>query len=176
MSSFRVLFVCVGNVCRSPLGELLMAPLLPGGFEVSSAGVSALVDAPMAPEAATHLEAAGLSASGFRSRQLLPSMVDDSDLVLAATRTIRSRVLEDSPGALRRTFTVLEFAALMDVVDPDPDEGPAGLVRLAAAERSRSRLDDDDIPDPYRRGVEANARAATLMSDAVKRIAACLAP
>ena len=176
MSSFRVLFVCVGNVCRSPLGELLLAPLLPGGFEVSSAGVAALVDEPMAPEAATHVVAAGLSASEFRSRQLLPSMVEDSDLVLAATRAIRSRVLEDTPGALRRTFTVLEFAALVDLVEPAPGEGPAGLVRQAAAERSRSTLDDDDIPDPYRRGVEANARAAALMSDAVKRIAAGLAP
>jgi protein-tyrosine phosphatase len=103
-------------------------------------------------------------------------MVEDSDLVLAATRAIRSRVLEDTPGALRRTFTVLEFAALVDLVEPAPGEGPAGLVRQAAAERSRSMLDDDDIPDPYRRGVEANARAAVLMSDAVKRIAAGLAP
>ena len=69
---------------------------------------------------------------------------------------------------------MLEFAALVDVVDRDPDDGPAGLVRRAAAERSRSTLDDDDIPDPYRRGVEANARAAALMSDAVERIAAGL--
>ena len=174
MTSFRVLFVCVGNVCRSPLGELLLAPLLPDGFEVSSAGVAALVDEPMAPEAAIHLEEVGLSASGFRSRQLLPSMVEHSDLVLTATRAIRSRVLEDSPAALRRTFTVLEFADLVDVVDQVPDDGPAGLVRGAAAERSRSTLEDDDIPDPYRRGVEANARAAALMSDAVERIAAGL--
>ena len=101
-------------------------------------------------------------------------MVEDSDLVLTATRAIRSRVLEDSPAALRRTFTVLEFADLVDVVDRHPDDGPADLVRRAAAERSRSTLDDDDIPDPYRRGVEANARAAALMSDAVERIAAGL--
>jgi len=176
VSSFRVLFVCVGNVCRSPLGELLLAPLLPEGFEVSSAGVAALVGEPMAPQAAIHLEEVGLSADGFRARQLLPSMVEDSDLVLTASRAIRSRVLEDTPRALRRTFTVLEFAALMDLLDPAPGEGAAALVQLAAAERSRSAREDDDIPDPYRRGVEANARAAALMSDAVKRIAAGLAP
>ena len=37
--------------------------------------------------------------------------------MLTATRDIRSRVLEDSPAALRRTFTVLEFAALLDTVE-----------------------------------------------------------
>ena len=130
----------------------------------------------MAPEAAAHLEPLGLSANGFRSRQLVPSMVEESDLVLTATRALRSRVLEDTPGALRRTFTVREFAALMDVVDLAPDAGPAALVRLAADERSRSTLDDYDIPDPYRRGPEANAWAAALMSDAVKQIAEGLAP
>ena len=31
MSDFRVLFVCVGNVCRSPLGERLLAAMLPDG-------------------------------------------------------------------------------------------------------------------------------------------------
>jgi protein-tyrosine phosphatase len=176
MTPFRVLFVCIGNVCRSPLGELSLRPLLPEGFEVASAGVAALVGEPMTPEAAVHLEAEGLSAEGFRSRQLVPSMVQESDLVLTATRAIRSRVLEDTPTALRRTFTVLEFAALLDVVAPDPGAGPADLVALAAAERSRATLEDDDIPDPYRRGVEANARAAALMGGAVRRIAAGLAP
>ena len=100
-------------------------------------------------------------------------MVDESDLVLTATKAIRSRVLEDSPGALRRTFTVLEFAALLDVVGADAD--PAALVRTAADERSRAALDDYDIPDPYGRGSEAHAAAAELMAAAVERIAKALA-
>ena len=103
MSDFRILFVCVGNVCRSPLGERLLASRLEGrGVEVSSAGVGALVGEPMTPESVQHVEAYGAKADGFVSRQLDPAMVDESDLVLTATRAIRSRVLEDSPGALRR--------------------------------------------------------------------------
>jgi len=44
MTAFRVLFVCIGNVCRSPLGErLLAAKLRSEAFEVSSAGVGAMV-------------------------------------------------------------------------------------------------------------------------------------
>ena len=53
MTGFRILFVCVGNVCRSPLGERLLAARLPADrFEVSSAGVGALAGAAMDPEAA----------------------------------------------------------------------------------------------------------------------------
>ena len=169
MSRFRVLFVCVGNVCRSPLGQHLLASRVPAEeFEVTSAGVGALVGEPMSPEAAIHLEPYGVSADGFVSRQLTPDMVDESDLVLTATKAIRSRVLEDSPAAMRRTFTVLEFAALLDVVDKGGD--PADLVARAAAERSRAVLDDYDIPDPHRRGEEANALAAHRMATAVERI------
>ena len=174
MTAFTVLFVCIGNVCRSPLGERLLASKLPDdGFVVSSAGVGAMVDSAMTREAAVHLESYGGSADGFVSRQLTPAMVKESDLVLAATTAIRSRVLEDSPGALRRTFTVLEFAALLDVVPAESD--PATLVRTAAEERSRAALDDYDIPDPYGRGDQAHAVAAQTMAAAVDRIAKALA-
>ncbi len=174
MSTFRVLFVCVGNVCRSPLGERLLAPRLPAtGFAVASAGVGAMVGAPMSPEAAVHLEAYGGSADGFTARSLTPDMVSESDLVLTATKAIRSRVLEDSPGALRRTFTVLELAALLDVVPPADDLRE--LVRSAADARSQAAVTDLDIPDPYGRGEEANALAARLMAGAVDRIAKVLA-
>ena len=175
VSTFRVLFVCIGNVCRSPLGERLLSHRLDGsGIEVSSAGVGAMVGSPMNPEAAIHLEPYGATADEFEARQLTGQMVKDSDLVLTATKAIRSRVLEDSPGALRRTFTVLEFAALLDVVDPQLE--PGELVRVAAQERSRATLEEYDIPDPYGRGEEVHAQAADLMAAAVERIAKGLAP
>ena len=167
---FRVLFVCVGNVCRSPLGERLLAKRLENtDVEVSSAGVAALVGAPMTPQSAVHLGPYGATADGFASRQLTPRIVEESDLVLAATKAIRSRILEDSPSALRRTFTMREFAALLDIVEPSGDR--ARLVRSAAEERSRAALDDYDIVDPYGRDDEAYAHAATLIGAAVDRIA-----
>lgn len=175
MSTFRVLFVCIGNVCRSPLGERLLASRLPQErFAVSSAGVGALVGSPMDPQAAAQLESYGGSADGFVARALTREMVQESDLVLAATRAIRSRVLEDAPAALRRTFTVRELATLLDVIEPDDD--PVVLVRTAAEERSRAALDDYDVPDPYGRGDEAHAVAAEAMATAVERIAKGLDP
>lgn len=166
---FRVLFVCVGNICRSPLGEHLLRMSLPAeGFSVSSAGVQALEGWPMAPEAAAELELRGGSAEGFAARRLTEEMVAEADLVLTATLGLRSRVLAESPGALRRTFTVREFAALLDLVDaPTLQE----LVSRAGASRSRVVVDDYDIADPYRRDVSVHAHAAALMSEAVERIA-----
>ena len=112
---FRVLFVCIGNVCRSPMGERLLAARLPAErFEVSSAGVGAMVGYAMSRYAAEELASYGGDPTGFAARQLTPPMLEQSDLVLTATRALRSRVLAEVPGALRRTFTILEFAALLE--------------------------------------------------------------
>ena len=164
-----MLFVCIGNICRSPLGEALLRDALPAeGFDVSSAGVRAVVGSAMSPDAARELAARGGDAGDFRARQLTEEMVEESDLVLTATRELRSRVLEDSPGALRRTFTVREFAALLDQVD---DEDLHEMVAEAAAKRSRVVIDDFNIADPYGQGNEAHAIAAEQMDKAVQRIA-----
>ncbi|WP_445258353.1 arsenate reductase/protein-tyrosine-phosphatase family protein [Nocardioides aurantiacus] len=170
MATYRVLVVCVGNVCRSPLGERLLAARLGDGFEVSSAGVGALVGDPMDPAAAAHLERLGGSAEGFAARQLTEAIVRGSDLVLTATKDVRARVLQESPVAMRRTFTLRELAALVEVVGSQPD--PAALVAAAARERSRAGVEEYDVADPYRRGEEAHALAAAQVDEAVTRIAA----
>lgn len=166
---FRVLFVCIGNVCRSPVGERLLAARLPSArFEVSSAGVGAMVGYAMSRYAAEELRSFGGDPTGFAARQLTPDIVERSDLVLTATRELRSQVLAEAPGALRRTFTFLEFAAL--VVDAEGGS-PAEVVKWAGAHRSLVANIDQDVPDPYRRGAEAHALAARTIDTAVQVIA-----
>jgi protein-tyrosine phosphatase len=166
---FRVLFVCIGNVCRSPVGERLLAAKLPSGrFEVSSAGVGAMVGYAMSRYAAEELRSFGGDPTGFAARQLTTDIVERSDLVLTATRELRSQVLAEVPGALRRTFTILELAAL--VVDAEGST-PAEVVKWAGAHRSQVGNIDQDVPDPYRRGAEEHARAARTIDAAVQLIA-----
>lgn len=168
-SPFRVLLVCVGNVCRSPVGERLLAMRLsPERFEVSSAGVGAMVGYAMSRYAAAELRGYGGDPTGFAARQLTPQMIEEADLVLAATRDLRSQVLAESPGALRRTFTILEFAALLELGEGG---SPAEVVRWAGAHRSAAAAVEQDVPDPFRRGAEAHAAAAKAINDAVQRIA-----
>jgi protein-tyrosine phosphatase len=168
-SRFRVLFVCIGNVCRSPVGERLLAARLPADrFEVSSAGVGAMVGYAMSRYAAAELRGYGGDPTGFAARQLTPAVIEQADLLLTATRDLRSQVLAESPGALRRTFTVLEFAALVGMSEGG---SPADVVRWAGAHRSAAAAVEQDVPDPFRRGAEAHAAAARAIHDAVGRIA-----
>ena len=110
------------------------------------------------------------SADGFAARQLTPAMVDESDLVLTATKAIRSRVLEDSPGALRRTFTVLELAALLDVVGADSRPGCPGAHGGATSARGLHWTTTTSLT-PTAAATQAHAVAAELMTAAVERIA-----
>ena len=166
---FRVLFVCIGNVCRSPVGERLLAARLPRDrFQVASAGVSAMVGYSMSRYAAEELRSYGGDPTGFAARQLTPDLLERSDLVLTATREVRSQVLAEVPSALRRAFTVLEFAALVENAEGST---PADLVRWASLHRSTVAGVDQDVPDPYRRGSEEHARAARALDAAVQQIA-----
>jgi protein-tyrosine phosphatase len=167
--AFQVLFVCIGNVCRSPVGERLLASRLPvERFEVGSAGVGAMVGYAMSRYAAAELKGYGGDPTGFAARALTPDLIAGADLLLTATRDLRSQVLSESPGALRRTFTVLEFAHLVEMAE---GSSPAEVVRWAGAHRSAAAGIEQDVPDPFRRGAEAHAAAAKAMHDAVEQIA-----
>ncbi|MCX6396623.1 MAG: hypothetical protein NTV23_09065 [Propionibacteriales bacterium] len=169
LPTFRVLFVCIGNVCRSPVGERLLAARLPRGrFEVSSAGVGAMVGYAMSKYASAELRGYGGDPTGFAARQLTPELIQDADLILTATRELRSQVLSESPGALRRTFTILEFAALAAMSDV---RTPGEVVKWAGAHRSAAAAVEQDVPDPFRRGAEVHAAAAAAINGAVLEIA-----
>ena len=169
---FRVLFVCIGNVCRSPVGERLLAARLPAGrFEVGSAGVGAMIGYAMSRYAAEELRSYGGDPTGFAARQMTPDLVEGSDLVLTATRELRSLVLAEVPTALRRTFTILEFAALAEQAEAATAATAVDLVGWAATHRSMVANVEQDVPDPYRRGAHAHAMAAATIHEAVQRIA-----
>lgn len=176
---FTVLFVCVGNICRSPLAERLLRERLReqlGGSRdeviVESAGVRALVGWPMDELAAQELARLGLSNDTFRAHQLTEQMTAQADLVLTATKELRSRVLEDAPAALRRTFTIREFAALVDGVTA---ESPQQLVADAAQRRSSANVTDYDVPDPVDAGAAVHREAAGLIDIALVPIARAIA-
>lgn len=167
--AFRVLFVCIGNVCRSPVGERLLAARLPEDrFVVGSAGVGAMVGYAMSKYAAAELEGYGGDPTGFAARQLTPELIEGADLILTATRELRSQVLSEAPGALRRTFTILEFAALATMSEVT---APSEVVKWAGAHRSAAAAVEQDVPDPFRRGAEVHAAAAAAIHGAVEEIA-----
>src|SRR5206468_2551998 len=116
---FAILHVCIGNICRSVMAERLTRRDVERRMGacahqilVSSAGTGARPGEPMHPLTAAALRASGLDAGGFAARRLTPELVAASDLVLASTVVERDAVLDMAPSALRRTFTLREFARL----------------------------------------------------------------
>ncbi len=177
-----VLNVCVGNVCRSPLAQGLLVHRLTelgaaGRVEVSSAGVRATPGAAMHPTSLGDLRARGGDLDDFAARRLTDAMVREADLVLAATRNVRSAVLHESPAAMRRSFTLVEFAELAGPTVSRPTR-PGGtfadLVRQCAERRTEVSRHDLDVEDPIR-GTEADfARVADRIDAAVGVIAEVL--
>ncbi|HOB49569.1 MAG TPA: low molecular weight phosphatase family protein [Mycobacterium sp.] len=159
----HILFVCTGNICRSPTAERLAAGLAMADIRASSAGTRAVIAHPMHPEAAQALLDLGGDPTGFSARQLTPAIATDADLVIAMTRAHRDAVLELAPRQLHRTFILTEAAALTTQFEP------ADLGDLSTL-RPQLRADDlEDIADPIGKTPEVYAEVA-------EQIAALVAP
>lgn len=179
---FTVLVVCTGNVCRSPAIERLFRSAFgAAGITVHSAGTGALVGEPIQPPMVGLLEERGVDGGTFAARHVTEDHISSADIILAATREHRAAVVEQVPSAIRRTFTVREFARLADQVDPvrlNIAAGPGGppakrfaaLVPLAAAERVQVDPELDDIVDPYRRSDAVYQESFGQILEAVRAI------
>lgn len=169
MSRFRILAVCTANICRSPMVEILLRQRLdPEDFEVASAGVQGWHEAPVDSMVVLELERLGARADDFASRAVDAQMVHDADLILTATRDQRAVVLGRHPEALRRTFTLREFAELVE--DMIGVSSPAEMVATAYRRRSEAGT-DVDLPDPFRRPPDVHRLVADQISNAVGIIA-----
>jgi protein-tyrosine phosphatase len=129
----RVLFVCLGNICRSPTAEAVFraiaareAPDLT--IEIDSAGTAGyhIGDAPdkRSQEAALHR---GYDMSQLRARSVAPEDFHRFDLILAMDRENLSALHRSAPAAVREHIRLfLEFAPELDTAEvPDPYYGGA---------------------------------------------------
>ena len=191
---FRVLFVCTGNICRSPVAEIMMRHLLIGRlggnlaarFSVSSAGVAAVVDAQIHPYTRDELMPWSLDghvAGLFRARQLDATMVRRADLVLGATPSHRSAAVVGSPEGLRTAFSIREFALLVRDTDrlelsTDPVERARELVHEALRRRGTVPMDRIalGIPDPMGKSQRDHHVAVRATVHAVHDIVNAIVP
>ena len=183
-AGFRILHVCTGNICRSPMAERMTCAGLAARlgddasrFTVESAGTWGHTGSPMEPHAISTLATYGIDGADFRARELVAEHVAGADLVLGATREHRAAAVVLHPRAASRTFTVRELARLLSVVDTtalpdgDPVERLRAMVRAAAANRGRVLPDapgDDDLDDPYQAPESAFTRCADLLAGALR--------
>jgi protein-tyrosine phosphatase len=159
-----ILFVCEGNVCRSPWAERMvrhaLAPLAPGLLRIESAGTRAQPGRPIDAETIKLLSLVGVDGSGHVARRVTADMLSNATLILTATRAQRRTVVTIHPRAVRSTFTMRQFGRLLSqpgaaagpVSEDSVEERVRALIRSASAGRSYSSTvnrDTDDVADPF---------------------------
>ncbi|MBB3332564.1 protein-tyrosine phosphatase [Halomonas campaniensis] len=142
----RLLVVCTGNICRSPVAEAMLRRALPHR-EISSAGLGALVGHGVEPTARELAAAEGLDVSNYRARQLTAEMLQAADLILVMSQGQRRAVADLAPEALGKTMLLGKWL-----------DGGKGK----------------EIPDPYRKSREAFEHVHGLLKEATQAWAARL--
>jgi protein-tyrosine-phosphatase len=183
----RILFVCTGNTCRSPLAEGLfrdMAGKAGIDAEVRSAGVAAFDGDRISQHSATILRERGLPADGT-SCALTEELVAWADLILTMTLSHKRAVVQRHPEAVEKTYTLREYV--------DRDEASAAALAaqeqlLADMELKRSlgqtipeddyaklrelqrQVPDYDIADPFGGSLETYQTAAAEIEASLRKL------
>ena len=113
----KIVFVCTGNTCRSPMAEIIMKNKIKSAgitdVRVTSAGLSAQTGAKMSENSFKALKALGLKPYGFKSKPLTKKLLFTADVIICMTSE-HKRYL----SGYENVVTVSELTGLEDVPDP----------------------------------------------------------
>jgi RpiB/LacA/LacB family sugar-phosphate isomerase len=116
-----ILFVCTGNICRSPMAEGIFRRAVNESprFRVLSAGLGAMEGQPPSAYAIEAVKELGIDISNQRSRMLTPDLVDAADYVFGMTHSHIDTVTLLYPQAGDKTFLLREFDETLDWFEKD---------------------------------------------------------
>jgi protein-tyrosine phosphatase len=152
-----VLFVCLGNICRSPLAEGVLRAVaeargLGEDVLIDSAGTGGWhIGSPPDPRSISIAARHGIDITGQKARKVSPADFDRFDLILGMDRSNADDLRALAPASAQgRVHLFLEFA------------------RPADAQRSYGR---DEVPDPYHGGADGFAEVYRMIRDASESLA-----
>ncbi|MEW6041555.1 MAG: low molecular weight protein arginine phosphatase [Elusimicrobiota bacterium] len=130
MQPIRLLFVCTGNTCRSPMSAAILNHILPpekkGRFKILSAGISATKDQPVSLLAIEVLKEINIEMSEHKAIPMDVATVEDADLIIAMTITQKRHLINSFPKARNKIFTLSEYASGPGSLHKEDIEDPLG--------------------------------------------------
>lgn len=135
----HILIICIGNICRSPMAEVLLASKLANtssSARVQSAGLNALIGRPADPMAQELMLERGMDLSEHRARQATPDILLGADLILTMSSGQQLEIEGKLPSVRGRVHRLGKWSGY-------------------------------DIPDPYKRPMSAFEQALLLIDQSV---------
>jgi protein-tyrosine phosphatase len=115
----KLLVVCTGNICRSPIAEFVLRAKLGGdGREVASAGTYAMIGHGADPHSIEVAQRHGLDLKPHRAQQATASLVRDAELILTLDQSHSQWLLQRYPQLRGRVHKLLKWRGDADIEDP----------------------------------------------------------
>jgi protein-tyrosine phosphatase len=172
----RVLMVCTGNQCRSPMAAALMKRALRSrgcsDIEVSSAGTQAAVGAPATELAIGALRVRGVDISEHLSTPLTERELLDADLVVAMSREHVDAIADVAPEARAKVLLLKEAAEMTSL--PADAAGPRARLEALLSGTRPEPVPHLDIADPIGRPRRVYEHCAAEIAEATEALAAAL--
>ncbi len=149
LSEVKILFVCTGNTCRSPMAKGIFSKYLAEklgcridrlgkiGYKVDSAGTVGLAGFSASPEAIAACAARGIDIKSHKSQRLSEELIKDSDIIFVMTRLHYEHVAAVSGEAASRCMLLSEAGDIPDPIGQLQEvyDNCAGLIEAAVRER-----------------------------------------
>lgn len=178
-ADLNVLFVCTGNICRSPLAEQLFDQLAKQAklsTKVKSAGVHALTGEQMHPNSQEAMRQINFTPKEHASQQLTQTLTNQADLIITATKEHANSTAQIDPAASKKIFTLKELARISKYLEqnqelPKPKQ-PIEKLNLAFQYRGYAPRanQSEDIIDPWGRSFETYIEVTNQTHENIEQI------